>query len=56
MLTLNSYGCIPKITTDPAVLEKIEASVQVLKDHLDNGYHVYGQYPFWVKLMYDLAY
>ncbi|EIT78629.1 phenylalanine and histidine ammonia-lyase [Aspergillus oryzae 100-8] len=36
------YGCIPKITTDPAVLEKIEASVQVLRDHLDKGYHVYG--------------
>ncbi|KAF7587544.1 hypothetical protein BBP40_007055 [Aspergillus hancockii] len=36
------HGCIPKITTDSAVLERIEASVQVLRDHLDKGYHVYG--------------
>ncbi|KAF5859604.1 hypothetical protein ETB97_002633 [Aspergillus alliaceus] len=36
------YGCIPRITTDPAVLERIEASVQVLRDHLDKGYHIYG--------------
>ncbi|KAE8350256.1 L-Aspartase-like protein [Aspergillus coremiiformis] len=36
------YGCIPKITTDPTVRERIEASVQVLRHHLDKGYHVYG--------------
>ncbi|KAE8151155.1 L-Aspartase-like protein [Aspergillus avenaceus] len=36
------HGCIAKLTTDPIVVEKLEASVQVLRDHLDKGYHVYG--------------
>ncbi|KAL4867426.1 hypothetical protein BDV12DRAFT_171406 [Aspergillus spectabilis] len=36
------HDCIPKITKDPAVLEEIDASIRILKDHLDNGYSVYG--------------
>ncbi|KAL4812352.1 L-Aspartase-like protein [Aspergillus spinulosporus] len=36
------HNCIPKITEDPAVLENIDASIQLLKDHLDKGYSVYG--------------
>ena len=38
----NSHGCAPKLSSDPTVIEKIEASVRVLMDHLDNGYCIYG--------------
>lgn len=38
----NSYDCLPKLTSDPAILEAMEASVRVLTDQLDKGYHVYG--------------
>ena len=37
-----SYGCLPKLTSDPVILEAMEASVRVLTDQLDKGYHVYG--------------
>ncbi|KKK12458.1 hypothetical protein P175DRAFT_0534267 [Aspergillus ochraceoroseus IBT 24754] len=36
------HNCKPKITKDAAVLEGINASVRVLKEHLDKGYSVYG--------------
>ncbi|KAL2807644.1 L-Aspartase-like protein [Aspergillus granulosus] len=36
------HHCIPKITKDPEILNKIDTSIRVLKDHLDNGYSVYG--------------
>ncbi|KAL5003337.1 L-Aspartase-like protein [Aspergillus recurvatus] len=36
------HNCIPKITEDPTVLERIDASIRILKDHLDKGYSVYG--------------
>ncbi|KAL2872558.1 aromatic amino acid ammonia-lyase [Aspergillus lucknowensis] len=36
------HSCIPKITEDPIVLEKIETSIRVLNDHLDSGCSIYG--------------
>ncbi|RDW90589.1 putative SNF2 family helicase [Aspergillus mulundensis] len=36
------HNCTPKITEDPSVLEDIDASIQILKEHLDDGYSVYG--------------
>ncbi|KAL3488580.1 L-Aspartase-like protein [Aspergillus germanicus] len=36
------HNCIPKITRDPVILDRIDAGIRVLKDHLDNGYSVYG--------------
>ncbi|KKK13441.1 hypothetical protein ARAM_000892 [Aspergillus rambellii] len=42
MLIIGSHNCKPKITKDAAVLEGINASVRVLKEHLDKGYSVYG--------------
>ncbi|KAI9927687.1 hypothetical protein ASPWEDRAFT_31749 [Aspergillus wentii DTO 134E9] len=36
------HGCVPKLSTNPAVIERIEASVRVLKGHLDKGHFVYG--------------
>ncbi|KAL5333912.1 L-Aspartase-like protein [Aspergillus crustosus] len=36
------HNCNPKITKDPVVLEEVDASIRILKEHLDNGYSVYG--------------
>ncbi|KAL5051717.1 hypothetical protein BDW71DRAFT_171669 [Aspergillus fruticulosus] len=36
------HNCIPKITESPTVLERIDASIRILMDHLDKGYSVYG--------------
>ncbi|KAI9370882.1 L-Aspartase-like protein [Aspergillus egyptiacus] len=36
------HNCIPKITKDPVVLDEINASIDILKDHLEQGYSVYG--------------
>ncbi|KAL2829834.1 L-Aspartase-like protein [Aspergillus pseudoustus] len=36
------HRCTPKITNDQAILERIDTSIRVLKDHLENGYSVYG--------------
>ncbi|KAL3467135.1 L-Aspartase-like protein [Aspergillus heterothallicus] len=36
------HHCIPKITKDPVILDRIDTSIRILKDHLDNGYSVYG--------------
>ncbi|KAL3480709.1 L-Aspartase-like protein [Aspergillus californicus] len=36
------YDCVPKITQDPVVIERIDESIRILKDRLDNGYSVYG--------------
>ncbi|KAL2834189.1 L-Aspartase-like protein [Aspergillus cavernicola] len=36
------HNCIPKITKDPVVIARIDASIRILKDHLDNGCSVYG--------------
>ncbi|KAL2843218.1 L-Aspartase-like protein [Aspergillus pseudodeflectus] len=36
------HRCIPKITRDPVILDRIDTSIRVLKDQLDNGYSVYG--------------
>ncbi|PYI31375.1 phenylalanine ammonia-lyase [Aspergillus indologenus CBS 114.80] len=36
------HGCLPKLSSDPTVIEAITDSVRVLMDHLDHGYCVYG--------------
>ncbi|KAL4807282.1 L-Aspartase-like protein [Aspergillus unguis] len=36
------YHCIPTIPDDPKLLNEIDASIQILKEHLENGYSVYG--------------
>lgn len=48
---MNSHGCAPKLSSDPAVIEKIEASVRVLMEHLDKGYCVYGRLH---RLLHDM--
>ncbi|KAG2421918.1 phenylalanine ammonia-lyase [Aspergillus terreus] len=36
------HNCIPGLSSDPQVIESITSSVEVLMDHLDHGYCVYG--------------
>ncbi|PLB37058.1 aromatic amino acid ammonia-lyase [Aspergillus candidus] len=36
------YGCTPRLSNDPKVVQRITESVDVLMDHLDHGYCVYG--------------
>ncbi|RYP33158.1 hypothetical protein DL767_004862 [Monosporascus sp. MG133] len=36
------HGCTPKLSSDPALLEGMEASVKVLMEQLENGYYIYG--------------
>ncbi|KAL4892225.1 L-Aspartase-like protein [Aspergillus ambiguus] len=36
------HECIPGLSSDPHVIESITSSVEVLMDHLDHGYCVYG--------------
>ncbi|PYH45585.1 phenylalanine ammonia-lyase [Aspergillus saccharolyticus JOP 1030-1] len=36
------HGCLPQLSSDPAVITAITDSVRVLMDHLDQGYCVYG--------------
>ncbi|KAF9892677.1 hypothetical protein FE257_001079 [Aspergillus nanangensis] len=36
------HECIPGLSNDPQVIDSITSSVDVLMDHLDNGFCVYG--------------
>ncbi|KAI9039306.1 phenylalanine ammonia-lyase [Aspergillus affinis] len=36
------HDCIPELSSDPNVIDSITSSVDVLMDHLDHGYCVYG--------------
>ncbi|PWY67596.1 phenylalanine ammonia-lyase [Aspergillus sclerotioniger CBS 115572] len=36
------HGCVPHLSSDPEVIDNINASVRVLMEHLDQGYSIYG--------------
>jgi phenylalanine ammonia-lyase len=42
LMGIDSYDSIPRISDDPAILERIQASVDVLASHLKNGWYIYG--------------
>ena len=39
-----SYGCTPRLSDDPKIVQRITESVDVLMDHLDHGHCVYGNH------------
>ncbi|OJJ46021.1 hypothetical protein ASPZODRAFT_67410 [Penicilliopsis zonata CBS 506.65] len=42
VVAIAHHGCLPRLTDDPVVLDRIEKSVSVLNDHLAKGKFVYG--------------